>query len=48
MLVCDHRFHTVLLRQSSGKERKILKESIRRHGTCGNRHAYMLPNIYKK
>ena len=27
ILICDPRFHAVLLRQSSGKERKILEKS---------------------
>ena len=27
MLICDHWFHAVLLRQSSGRERKIVKKS---------------------
>ena len=26
MLVCDHRFHAVLLRYASGRERKLLKK----------------------
>ena len=27
MLICDHRFHAVLLRKSSDRERKILEKS---------------------
>ena len=33
MLICDHRCHAVLLRQSSGRERKLLEKSKKSKNT---------------
>ena len=53
MLICDQRFHAVLLRQSSSRERKISFFSawwlsfIRRHESLGHRQASTLLNVYE-
>ena len=40
MLICDHRFNAILLRQSSGRERKILEKS-KKIKKCSQKNVYV-------
>ena len=41
MLVCDHRFRAVLLRQSAGRERNILEIEKNRRIQSNERYNYL-------